>query len=286
MGYRHGRHRNIDFLKKEALKYKTRSEFAKEDCSLYAYAAKNNLLDEVCSHMCKIRGGFSVPQYICKIIFDHILGETCDYNTRKIISPYEIDIYYHRYKLAIEYNGKRWHSEKISLNKDKKLKSKEINLIVIEQGDCPSFFKNYIKHIKGDIIGKLDEINKICNKNILPETIENIHIDFHDIPFNIDWTEIQKFVETCYSKSDLYRKNNYYYRLILKFNKTDMLDYLENKYKQYLKNKNYTNIKETLDFIKKEYDNYQEVIKNKKIYSFIKRYSLIKTVKDLFNAPI
>ena len=32
-------------------------------------------------------------------------------NTRKIISPYEIDLYLPEYKLGIEYNGAYWHSE-------------------------------------------------------------------------------------------------------------------------------------------------------------------------------
>jgi len=282
MGYTYGRERNVELLKKEALKYKTRSEFAKADCSLYTYAARHNLLDDVCQHMRKIRGGFSVPQYICKIVLDYILEDNGMYNTRKIISPHEIDIYYPQFKLAIEYNGRRWHSEKISPVKNNKLKNKSINLIVIEQGECPSFFQDYMEHIKKDIILKLDEINRICNKNISPEQIENIVINFYDIPFNIDWDEIESFVKTCESKSDLYRKNNSYYRLILKFNKDEMITYLENKRKDHIRNKSQEKIKLKLALIKNNYYSYREVVRDKKMYDFVKRNNLIAQVKNLF----
>lgn len=285
MGYRYGRKRDIEFIRIEALKYKTRSEFAKADCSAYAYAARHNLLDSVCSHMRKIRGGFSIPQYICKIIFDHILEDDSMYNTRKIISPYEIDIYYPQFKLAIEYNGRRWHSEKISSAKDNELKNQNIYLIVIEQGECPSFFQDYVIHIKKDIISKLSEINRICNRNILPEKVENIEINFHDIPFNINWDEIEDFIKTCSSKADLYRKNNSYYRLILKFNKEEMLGYLENKFRAHNENIQQEKIKAKLFFMKNNYLNYKEVVRDKKLYDFVKRYKLTDTVKTLFNFP-
>lgn len=44
--------------------------------------------------------------------------------TRKIIPPYEIDIYCPEYKIGIEYNGDYWHSEDC---KEKKLSSDEIS---------------------------------------------------------------------------------------------------------------------------------------------------------------
>jgi hypothetical protein len=42
---------NFDLVKKEALKYKTRTEFASKSRSAYNWMRKNKCIDEVCSHM-------------------------------------------------------------------------------------------------------------------------------------------------------------------------------------------------------------------------------------------
>lgn len=62
-------------------------------------------------------------------------------NTRKVIYPYEIDIYIPEKKIAIEYNGLYWHTEtrgkdkNYHYNKWKKCKDKEIQLITIWEDD-------------------------------------------------------------------------------------------------------------------------------------------------------
>lgn len=40
-----------DSVIKEALKYKTKSEFAKNDKPAYNYAQRNGLINRICSHM-------------------------------------------------------------------------------------------------------------------------------------------------------------------------------------------------------------------------------------------
>lgn len=282
MAYTYGRKRSLEVIIEEAKKYRTRTEFAKADCSMYAYAAKNNLLDIVCIHM-NNQKSYSIPQYICKFLFDRLLGEASIYNSRKIISPYEIDIFYPKFNLAIEYNGTRWHSEKISEKKLEKINQNNINLLIIEQKSCPSFFENYIRHIKNDIIENLSFINKVTDMSITEDMVNKIHITWNDIPVNIDWQEIEDYVNTCESKMDLHKKNDMYYRLILKYKKTYLFEILDRKYQEHRAQIRSKKIESKIQYIKNTYKNYKDVIKDKRIYDFVKRYKLIETVKKLFN---
>ena len=62
---------------------------------------------------------YSYPKFqIQKSIYDLIksYGFKTEFNTRKIISPYELDIYIPEKKFAIEFNGSYWHSEAVLEN--------------------------------------------------------------------------------------------------------------------------------------------------------------------------
>jgi hypothetical protein len=71
------------------------------------------------------------------IIIDFFHSENMIYNSRTIIPPYEIDIYFPDYNLAVEINGNYWHSElngkdnRYHYNKYKLCKQKNIQLIQI-----------------------------------------------------------------------------------------------------------------------------------------------------------
>lgn len=107
-------------------------------------------------------------------------------NTKKIISPLEIDIYIPDKKIAIEYNGIHWHSsEKKSpdyhVTKYLKCKEKGIHLIQIFEDEWlrnPDIIKNRLKNILGmsdrvwarkGIISELttDEYKKFTENNHL-----------------------------------------------------------------------------------------------------------------------
>ena len=76
-------------------------------------------------------------------------------NDRKTIYPLELDIYLPEVKLAIEYDGSYWHSQKpeeYHLNKTLACEKKGIRLIhVIEQDDIDLILNLIYNHINGNI---------------------------------------------------------------------------------------------------------------------------------------
>jgi hypothetical protein len=51
---------DVDKCRVEALKYKTRNQFKKNACDAYSFAYRNNLLDEICSHMKRYNNNFKL----------------------------------------------------------------------------------------------------------------------------------------------------------------------------------------------------------------------------------
>ena len=167
-----GRDLNYDFVKKEALKYKTKSEFQKKDASSYQYAKTKNILSEICDHM--IPQSFSIPQMMLyELLIKTMPKKEIIYNTRKIINPYEIDIFLVDNNIAFEYNGKGWHLDnKNDVIKEKILIEKNIKLFVFVENN-----RNYEEDVKIQFLEKLDEINNICNMNITIDEVKNIKLD-------------------------------------------------------------------------------------------------------------
>ena len=91
---------------------------------------------------------------LCEFI--ESLGFKVERNNRKIIKPKELDIYIPAIKLAIEYNGLYWHSERVNIDKNYHLKklndcnNKGIHLIQIFEDEWifkADIVKNTLKHI-------------------------------------------------------------------------------------------------------------------------------------------
>jgi hypothetical protein len=98
-------------------------------------------------------------------------------NSRKIIKPYELDIYLKDYNIAIEFCGLYWHSElfrnkNYHLNKLKKCDELGIRLITIFEDEWSE---------KKDVVKSI--IKSICNKET--NKIDNIgDINIREIPIN------------------------------------------------------------------------------------------------------
>jgi very-short-patch-repair endonuclease len=163
-------HENLAIIAK---KYKTKSDFKKCDSSAYSAASILGIIDQICSHM--IPQNISRPQLILRFIVEKIFNtDKILYNTRKIIKPYELDIYLTEYKLAFEFDGIYWHKNKkdIDILKNKLCMNKNIKLIRIKENTLSN-----IINIKKQLINNLNEINNYCNVNIISNQINNITTD-------------------------------------------------------------------------------------------------------------
>ena len=109
---------------------------------------------------------------------------------KKLISPYEIDIYIPEKQLAIEYNGMIWHSEKFAksknyhLTKTEKCKLQDVSLIHIFEYEWlhkQNIVKSKIKHILGKDNNLLKVFARKCiikeiNKDLSKKFLEKNHI--------------------------------------------------------------------------------------------------------------
>ena len=164
-----GRDLTFELVKEIASKYKTRGQFQKEDSSAYSFAQKSGLLDDICTHM--FSQSFSIPQLIMLHVIKSLLpeGTTIDYNTRKIIKPFELDIWIPEFRLALEYDGKGWHTEEN--NKSEMCRNAGIELIVLIENS-----RKYEEDVKFQIINNLEKINLITGLNVIPEQVNAVEI--------------------------------------------------------------------------------------------------------------
>ena len=229
MGYTCGRRHTEDSLREIAKQFKTRTEFQKADGSAY-HCAKfrgKEFLDDICSHMLS---SYSTPQLICKHIMEKLLGVKCLYSTRKIITPYELDVYFSEFKLAIEYNGLGWHRSTDSIRRDEKKKklcdSKKINLIVIVENN-----RDYENDVKNQLIENLVIINKLTNNNFTEQDIKKIDCSdvYEDIIKTKDIDEIKRKISECSSIKEFREKYSSEYSFLIKSKKLKLLDEIRSR---------------------------------------------------------
>jgi len=114
-------------------------------------------------------------------------GKT-EQNTRQIITPLELDIYYPEKQLAIEFNGSHWHSEVMCepekaklkhLRKTRKCQSKGIRLIHIFEHQWYAREKQFVSFIRNSLGCNQNKIMaRKCSvdNSDAKEFIENNHI--------------------------------------------------------------------------------------------------------------
>lgn len=131
------------------------------------YYKRNETLTTKCTICNPINKNISgLEKQLIDFIVQNYNGEVL-LNNKKIISPYEIDIYLPELKLGFEFNGLYWHSELYKTNNYHRNKTEmcvknEIQLVHIYEDDW--LYKNDI--IKSVILNKLKRIkNRIYSRN-------------------------------------------------------------------------------------------------------------------------
>jgi len=121
--------------------------------NLYQRNLNGSELCTVCNPVCRAVSG--LEKNLLSFIKMNYNGEIVE-NSRKIIKPFEIDIYIPEFKLAIEFNGLYWHSilnkeKNYHLNKFNMCDEQGIKLITIWEDDwilkrdiCESFILNQL----------------------------------------------------------------------------------------------------------------------------------------------
>jgi hypothetical protein len=262
-----GRDLSKDALLSIARKFSSRSEFQKSDSSAYVTCRNMGILDEACSHMEK--KSFSTPQIILDLIISNVFNIKTSYNNRKIISPFEIDIFVDDHKLAFEYDGNYWHHNE-DVNKKKLCDIKGVILITIRQKT-----RNYENDIKTDLCENLDTINKIIGSSVSPEDIRNYEVDYKEVynfGKNID---IKKLCDSYTDYSTFIIENR---NLVKKLRKMGVLD----AFTSHMTKKKMSWNEENLNLEIRKYDNLSDLIeKNFKIYLYCRRKNpeLLKDLK-------
>lgn len=202
-----GRDLSKDFIKSCALKYSSKREWSHKDPSSYVTANKLNIMEECTKHMVNI--SFSVPQIVLKQILEELFNEKCMYNTRRVISPYEIDVYFKKYKIGFEYDGVLWHKND-TVDKESLCRNRGILLLTIKEKS-----RKYLEDIKKFIIENLDVINEKCSLNISKEDVllynEKIEFPklFSDEELELLRSNDRKFlIKNYYNLYCKYRKYN------------------------------------------------------------------------------
>lgn len=153
------------------------------------FYTRNRDHQEVCTTCNPINKSYSLGE---KEISDFIKSLNIDIieNDKKILGGLELDIYLPRYKIAIEYNGLYWHSEKykgLDYHKNKTLLCKELGIDLIHVFEDDWLYKNEI--IKSIIR------NRLCinDKNIYARKCEIRLVSSSDARKFLDCNHIQGF---------------------------------------------------------------------------------------------
>ena len=124
-------------------------------------------------HKCYANISQSSPELEIKDIINTMYNGRCIENSRSIIPPLELDLYYPEKNIAIEFNGNYWHDENhkpkdYHFNKFKLCKDKNIRLVSIYESDWFNkrdsiinllkniFIENKIIYARNCTISKLD----------------------------------------------------------------------------------------------------------------------------------
>jgi hypothetical protein len=148
----------------------------------------------LCSNCKNMYNSSKTEQEISKFISTFYTGK-CIRNTRYVITPLELDLYYPEKKIAIEFNGDYWHSEEFKskdyhYNKFKACLDKGVILVSIFEYEW-----NYRKEVIKQYL--IDLFAGIQNKLSFKESFMNNNYPTH----NCNKNSLSNYVEDHYTKN-------------------------------------------------------------------------------------
>jgi hypothetical protein len=173
------------------------------------------------------RLAFSIPQLICFDIFNQLFGIEGAYNTRRVVKPYELDVFYKEYSFAVEYHGKGWHEQKDAIDRDKKKAAlcaqKGISLLVIIENN-----RQYESDIKNQIISNLDMVNRVTGKQLVADDVLNCVVEYANLftkgGIIIDDKELECKIAACKNATQFIKRHQTIYRYLCITGKSHLLD--------------------------------------------------------------
>ena len=271
----------INYIKNNIHKYKSISHFLDKNKKFHYFYYKHK---EEIGDFKKIFGSrrSSTQQLICKKILESLLNDNCLYNTRKILeNKIELDLYFEKYKIALEYNGYFWHNKtkEKDLKKYNSCKEKGILFILIKENHLNELktIDQSIVEIKKQLKKYLKKINKFTNLNITNQQIDDIIIDDTDLLYETySEKDIHYILNECRRYSEIKTKYNKIWQFLLRNKKLHILDPV--KKRDYI----YMNKQDFINYILKKYDNYTYFIKNK-IYQLARKRNYLSSIKYCFD---
>jgi len=256
-------------------RYEIKNRFA----NIYECIRRNNLLDVLCSHMNSYKLAFS--EKVCKEISEHLFNTSCITNTRKIISPYELDIFFPDLNIAIEFQGEYWHSkqEVIAIDKLKQTLCSSKNILLLEIHEKGYSHQDNVDLIIEQFKNYIPTINQFLNSNYKKQDIIE-KVDLEKIYNSHKVLDLEKEISKFSSLKELSSKKKSLYDRIRKTNKIHLLNNIrERKYP--IKWKNMTD-EEILNLIKNNFKCYTDFRKKETFRTICRRRNLIEKVKKLF----
>lgn len=243
----------------------TKKEFQLKYERAYTYARKTGILEEVCSHM--LVKSYSTPQLIIKNLTENLFGERCFYNYRKLITPYEVDVYFENLGVAFEYDGERWHRND-EINKFNLCEEQNVTLITIKETS-----RNYEMDIKNQLVGNLKLINSVTKKNITETDIISFEIDYKNLLPNTE--QIKKVCLKYDNVRDFKENEPYFYNLLVR--RKQLREFTKHMSTSRTR---YDEI--NIEGVISKYDNITDFLKNEsKLYQHIKKHKIDHLIENL-----
>jgi hypothetical protein len=272
-----GRDLSYDFVREQALKCRTRSEFSFMDNSSYCKAKKLGWMEEY-THL-RIGGNVSIPQLILMDILENFLGIKCSYNDREAIKPLEIDCYFDKWMIGWEYNGRRFHTDTKDQIKKNLCMDSGIKLFTIdEKSEC---YRDYTRNIKNQLMNQIDDI-----KDITGIQIKELDLLEYEPILNFLFRLSREEIKKCQNKkiSEIKKIDPELYRKIKKYN---LIECSELNILNDIKFKKFNNIEDHIEYltkIKHRYKSFSELAKNEHLYRKIKTYGVtLDYIKERIN---